>query len=119
MVNPVVERVQLKIIGKIKPEVRESVEAQVRAMPAPPRQLTPEVLAERREKRLSALKAKYDRLKKIQEYSNRPNERLVYALDPILKEFRLLPYSLVAEDNGAKPRFTELAAVLLAGEPSQ
>lgn len=79
---------------------------------------TPEQLERRRlarEKRHQGLLAKLTRLKKIQEYSNRPHERLFYAWDPVLQEFRMLPAALIAEDNGVKPRFTETAAILLAG----
>ena len=36
-------------------------------------------------------------------YSDRPNEKLVHAWDPVLGGFRMLPYSLVVEDNRPDP----------------
>ena len=98
-INPVVERIQQKIGGKVKPEVREAVEVQVKAVMITP---TPEQLERRRlarEKRHEGLLAKLTRLKKIKEYSDRPKEKMVHAWDPVLGGFRILPYSLVVEDN--------------------
>jgi DNA-binding CsgD family transcriptional regulator len=96
-VNPVVQRIRDRVEGKVKPEVREAVVAQVKIITPTPEQLERRRLA--REKRHEGLLAKLTRLKKIKEYSDRPKEKMVHAWDPVLGGFRMLPYSLVVEDN--------------------
>lgn len=106
-INPVVERIQQKIQGKVKPEVREAVLARVKLMePLPMERLAdpaedPDVA--KLIKRRQTIEEKLTRLKKIREYSNRPNEKFFHAWDPVLGGFRMLPYSLVAEDNRPDP----------------